>query len=210
MPDLGDSQNLYLILAFIVPGLIILYIRSQFLTGRLPPLKESLLVFFTISAIYYGAILPFWDWFVTDLETRLGTLLLWFGFVFLGPVLIGLLLGIDAKRETSRRLLLRILGFNVTHSIPTAWDWKFANMEEQWVLVTLKDGSKIAGWCGIDSFMSSDPSERDLYIEYIYDLDENDNWIETEDKSVLISPGEISTIEFWPVHPMEGLRGKGS
>ena len=43
------------------------------------------------------------------------------------------------------------------HVMPTAWDWKIGDMTEQWVLVTLKDGTRFAGLCGSDSFISSDP-----------------------------------------------------
>ena len=44
-------------------------------------------------------------------------------------------------------------------------------MPPQWVLVTLKDGTRFAGYCGPQSFISSDPAEHDMYIEQTYDLD---------------------------------------
>ena len=34
MPDLKSLDNLYLILGFLVPGLIALFVRSQFVPGR--------------------------------------------------------------------------------------------------------------------------------------------------------------------------------
>ena len=71
-------------------------------------------------------------------------------------------------------------------------------MSSQWVLVTLKDGTRFAGFCGPESFMSSDPTERDIYIERIYDVDDQNNWSSRREKGVLITAGEIQTIEFWP------------
>ena len=76
-------------------------------------------------------------------------------------------------------------------------------MPTQWVLVTLKDGTRFAGYCGPESFMSSDPTERDMYIEQIYDLDSDDNWVNVGKKEVLIASGEIQTIEFWPYTEQE-------
>ena len=37
MPDLTSLENLYLIVGFLAPGLIVLFVRSQFVTGRIAP-----------------------------------------------------------------------------------------------------------------------------------------------------------------------------
>ncbi len=76
-------------------------------------------------------------------------------------------------------------------------------MKAQWVLVTFKDGTYLRGYCGPNSFISSDPTERDMYIERVYDLGDNGLWVDQDEKGALIAPGEISTIEFWPCHPEE-------
>lgn len=123
--------------------------------------------------------------------------LAWFALTFVGPAVLGLLLGVNIQKDLFRRVLQRC-GLNPVHVIPTAWDWKFGVMKEQWVLVTLKDGTRFAGFCGNDSFMSSDPAERDIYIQWIYDIDDNNNWSQRGENGVLIAAGEISTIEFWP------------
>ena len=71
-------------------------------------------------------------------------------------------------------------------------------MREQWVLVTLKDDTKYAGYCDPESsFFSSEPTERDMYIEYVYNLDDDNKWEPIPGKSVLITRGEVKTIEFW-------------
>jgi hypothetical protein len=44
------------VLGYIVPGLIIVYIRAQFLTGRLGPHKDALLSYFTLSVIYLALV----------------------------------------------------------------------------------------------------------------------------------------------------------
>ena len=92
--------------------------------------------------------------------------------------------------------------------MPTAWDWKFSSMDSQWVLVTLKDDTRFAGYCGPDSFMSSDPIERDIYVQLVYDIDDENNWIPRGDNGVLITSGQVKTIEFWPCDLQENRNGK--
>ena len=50
---------------------------------------------------------------------------------------------------------------------------------------------------GLDSFVSSDPSERDIYVQEIYHIDDEGNW-KSQNHGALIASGEVSTIEFWP------------
>jgi len=92
---------------------------------------------------------------------------------------------------------MRWAGLNAVHEVPSAWDWKFGKGENLWILVKLKDDTEFAGFCGENSFISSDPSERDIFIERVYELDDNNVWHEQAGKGVLIAQGEIRTIEIW-------------
>ncbi|MGE3147784.1 MAG: DUF6338 family protein [Pseudorhodoplanes sp.] len=196
VPNVGSVETIYLVLAFIVPGLIASFVRAQFITGRTASHAEAALSYLTLSVVYYALALPAVDHALTLDEPGYRKALTWFALVFAGPSLFGLLLGLNAQKELTRRLLKRI-GLNPVHVMPTAWDWKFGSMKEAWVLAVLKDGTKFAGFCGAGSFMSSDPKERDLYIQRVYELDENNIWHPREN-GVLIAAGEIRTIEFWP------------
>ena len=121
--------------------------------------------------------------------------------------MLGLVLGINAQGDCFRRLLNFIRIFPI-HPSPTAWDRKFSRTSEQWVLVTLKNGDTIAGFYGKESFTASSPNERDMYIQWIYNTDEKGSSPSTQEKSVYIGPGEISTIEFWPYPDEEENGGK--
>ena len=197
MADLVFVEKIYLILLFFVPGLVVLFVRSQFVTGAKFPQSAALLPYLAISVIYYAPAFPLIEFVVAIDEPIYGKILAWISLVFAGPAILGLVLGINIQTDFFRRLLKRF-GLNPVHVIPTAWDWKFGNMTEQWVLVTLKDGTRFAGFCGSESFMSSDPTERDIYIQQVYDVDDDDNWSSSGEKSLLITADEVQTIEFWP------------
>ncbi|MCX8505556.1 MAG: hypothetical protein ORN98_02950, partial [Alphaproteobacteria bacterium] len=47
------DKNLFIIIQFVVPGLIILFLRIQFTTGRMPKPSEAALTYVVLSLIYY-------------------------------------------------------------------------------------------------------------------------------------------------------------
>lgn len=202
MSNLMVLDNIYFVLFFFVPGLIVLFVRSQFVTGANFPHSAALLPYLAISVIYNAFAFPLIDIVVAIDKPIYGKVLALFSLVFAGPALLGLVLGVNIQENLFRRLLQKC-GLNPVHVIPTAWDWKFGNMTEQWVLVTLKDGTRFAGFCGSDSFMSSNPAERDIYIQQVYDVDDDDNWSSSGKKALLITADEVQTIEFWPLDLQE-------
>lgn len=184
----------YIWLVFFVPGAIILFVRSQLTTGRLPPPSERLLSYLIVSAIYLALTLPF-----VDYQPELGLSNLsswsWIFWLFVIPAVVGVFLA--ALWGRIHDLLVKI-GLRLVHPIPNAWDWKFSNVDDKWVLVTLIDGSEVAGYLGSKSFISSDPSERDIYIEKLFQIDsQTKEWKESGSKGILIASGQVKTIEFW-------------
>lgn len=187
-------------LAYLIPGFIALTVRSQFVTNPKPQTNERLLSYLTISVIYDALVIRY---FPDAIEGS------WFGFGFIfvfivGPIIIGVLLGVNIQKDYVRGVLRKASLFAI-HPIPTAWDWKFTTLTgEQWVLVNLKNGDEIRGLLGSDSFASSDPNDRDLYIQWIYAIDDNGKWAPLGERGVLIASDEIRTIEFWPYVPPGG------
>lgn len=195
--DLLDIEKLQLFFLFAVPGIIALYVRAQFLDGKMPSFADGLFVYVTLSLFYHAV------WFVIfpsvySISLSSATVSQKFqlsGLVFLAPVFIGLLSAANIRSQWIQNALRRY-GVSVLHPIGTAWDWKFSNTKENWVTVTLKDGNVWRGVIGANSFMSSSPQERDIFIEKVYTLGDNEEWIERE-SSVLITHSEVQTIEFW-------------
>ena len=186
----------------LVPGIVILLVRSQFVTTRIASNAENLISYLAVSLIYHALALPFLDMFVFHDNLFVGGTFAWFLYILIIPVFFGLAIGINIQKNFVRRALQRV-SLNPLHAIPTAWDWKFGRMQVtgEWVLVTLKNGTCFAGFCGPESFMSSEPDERDLYIQWIYDIDDDGKWLPLRETGLPVAGGEISTIEFWPSQP---------
>jgi len=199
--DLSSLDDFYRILGFLVPGLVVLFVRSQFVTGRRPPHSAAVLSYLTISVIYYALALPLLHLALSTSGTWQSPLA-WFSLIFVGPAGLGLLLGLNVQKNWLRRVLQR-WHLSVVHPIPTAWDWKFGRSGYEWVLVTLKDGTRFGGFCGPESFMSSDPNERDLYIQWVYEIDGEGQWRASDERGLFIAAGEVRTIEFWSEKPGE-------
>lgn len=195
MQDLSSLDDFYRILGFLVPGLVVLFVRSQFVTGRRPPHSAAVLSYLTISVIYYALALPLLHLALSTSGTWQSPLA-WFSLIFVGPAGLGLLLGLNVQKNWLRRVLQR-WHLSVVHPIPTAWDWKFGRSGYEWVLVTLKNGTRFGGFCGPESFMSSDPNERDLYIQWVYEIDDEGQWSASDERGLFIAAGEVRTIEFW-------------
>ncbi|MEF3366313.1 DUF6338 family protein [Methylocystis sp. 9N] len=199
MPDFKGLENFNLILFFIVPGIVIVSARSRFITGRMPSLTENVLGFFVLSLIYYSLTVLFIEQALSVREPWIAKAIIWIMLILCGPALFGIFLGVSSQKEWFSWIPQKC---NVTtiHVIPTAWDWRFSKVPRggQFVMVTLTNDEKVAGFFGSNSFASSDSGERDLYIEEEYIVSKADIWEPRADKvGILVAAKEIKYIEFW-------------
>ena len=196
MPDLKNINDYYYISVLIVPGVIITYVRAQFISGRMGKLSESILAYLTLTIIYYGLIGALIS-YVISLDHGLFKLFLWWSLIIIGPAIFGILLGMAAQYGWGRWIAAN-LRLKVVHATPTSWDWRFANCPTaRFVIVTLADGSTVAGIFGTESFASTEPTERDLYIQEIMDVSDEGAWAwRNEVTGILIAAKEIRFVEF--------------
>ena len=194
-----DFEGLALFLFFSVPGIVALYLRTQFLAGRMPSAADGALTYVTLSLAYHAIIYPI----TGPLQARntdLGvTWISWFIMIFVAPALLGTLLGLNIRRGWSRRLFDKI-GLSIVHPISNAWDWKFSNCPESWIIVKLKDSTTWYGFLGENSFLSSDRAERDLYLQETFMYNEDGTAWRPLGSSVWIAHGEIQSLEFIPLN----------
>ncbi|MGM4905453.1 DUF6338 family protein [Tardiphaga sp. 866_E4_N2_1] len=197
MPDLKNIESIYLALGFVVPGMIITYVRAQFLTGRIRTMSENVLAYIVLTVLYYGIAAPFVEYVLTFREPGRPKIFAWLGLIIIAPAFVGLLLGILGQNEFFRRCL-QFCRINPIHATPSAWDYTFAKIRgDQFIMVTLSDGATVSGIFGRHSFASSDPAERDLLIQELYD-EEGGSWTKrTEQTAILIPAKEIKHVQIW-------------
>ncbi len=185
-------------ISFLVPGFVMNSVISAFQPQKELEEKSTLLKYLTLSSINYA--LCSWLIFIISQKEFIDqypkwTAFFWFAIVFVSPVIVGALIGISKQREWVRRLLQKI-GISTTHSITSAWDYIFSRAEPEWILVTLKDDSTIAGWFGSESFAASKADGKDLYIQEIYKINEG-TWQKLERKSgIWVEAERIKHVEF--------------
>lgn len=184
---------------FILPG----FITKAIIDVINPPKRERDTTLF-LSFLAYSLInlaLCSWAFVLVSPLANCDCTLPWYWLAMLGITLTGsivtsVLIGFLKYHRFMYRLAQR-LNFNIIDPTPTAWDYWFHKTEPSFVVVTLKDGSQVHGWFGVNSFASSDPNERDLFIEKIYQkLDDGSMESAPENYGIYISKDMIRQIEF--------------
>jgi hypothetical protein len=197
MPDLKSVESVYLVLGFIVPGMIITLVRAQFFTGRVRTLSENVVTYIALTVLYYGVAAPVVEYVLSIHEPGRAKIFAWLGLIILLPAAIGFAFGILGQNDFFRQIL-QYFRINPVHATPSAWDYAFARLRgDHFVMVTLSDGSTVGGVYGSHSFASSDPTERDLLLQEIYDVDGNSWKKRPEQQAILIPSKEIKHVQIW-------------
>lgn len=197
-----DSYNIILYTGlFLVPGYIIDEIISTIMPQKTYSDKVK-----TIRFIGYSVLNFFiWIWLYWLLHKHIESerTLYWALIIcctLITSTITGFIIGLLRKKELIR-FVFKKLNIQAEHPIPTAWDYKFSKVTTQrWVLVTLANGTYIRGLYSYKSLASTDEQYRDIYIEEVYLLDENEQWIKMKrTDGVWINPSEIKMIEFFEI-----------
>lgn len=198
------EETLYTIMAaigFLIPGFIVTSI-----TRRVIPLAEreyKIKIFenfiYSFLNIFLWAI-PVYRIYLNIEYWKENYVLLWIisiVIIFLSPIVIALIIILLNKYEISRRIC-EYFSLPSIDTDPSAWDFKFKQMQGEWVLITLRDKRIVAGFIGKNSFVSSNTKERDLYIDEVYNIGENNIWSKEErTNGIWIKGEEIISIEFF-------------
>ncbi|MCI0541825.1 MAG: DUF6338 family protein, partial [Verrucomicrobiales bacterium] len=127
------------------------------------------------------------------------TLLACVSIALVQPVCYGALWGRFRQQGYDQKLFRRFgwTTFEQGHA-PTAWDAVFSGRPESWVVVTLKDGTKIRGWFGVGSHASSDDGRRDLFVSHVVVREaDGSERLAPNTGGVYVSADEIKTVEFF-------------
>jgi len=183
---------------FLLPG----YIVEEMIRVIMPKKQYSEGIIFLRYLAYSIINLAIWSWLYFLIMKYLGnaTIVYWMTLVLatvISSLVTGTILGVIRKKECIR-LFFSKCGLQVEHPIPTAWDYKFSEINDfRWVIINLVNDEIVYGKYANNSFTSSDESYRDIYLEEVYILDDENNWkLAERSDGIWISPNEIKSIEF--------------
>lgn len=193
-----STEAVFYTCLFLLPGFIINAIIDSFA----PSVRSSDTKYF-LSCLLYSIVncsfASFVYVFLKDCFYQAAPVLYWFLIILVTVIfatLIAIAIGLIKQKEILE-CVCSCIGLRKIHPIPSAWDYSFSKQQASWVIVTLETGEVIYGKYSSNSFASSDPNERDLYLEKTYTLDQNKKWIEDpKSNGILISKDAIQAIEF--------------
>jgi len=189
------AEKLVLFLVFIVPGFVSIKVWNLIFPSEKKGLSEN---FF--EALSYGCINLAFLFFLINCtidnptfrsQHPIWTYIAVFSVLFLFPVIWPILFKIIINSECLKK--------HVVHPTPTAWDHFFSFREPCFVLIHLKNGGLIGGLYGGRSFASSFPQLQDIYLEEVWQIDEQGCFKSKIDnsKGVLISKDFFDYIELF-------------
>lgn len=179
---------IYFIFVFI-PGFIFIKVYSLFMPTARIDFSKSWQEVVIYSSVFTGLtyllyIIPKPEYFIW-----VNYLILLLGLFILPAITPSLILKFQKTKWFHDNMIL---------PQPTAWDYIFGKRGIYRVLVHLKDGRKIGGNYSYESYTSSYPDERDIYIEQLWEVDDNGSFIQPIERSegMWITGEEILEIEF--------------
>lgn len=187
-------------IAFLIPGFITTYIIRRVIPKVDKDYKTSVLENFIYSFlnIFLWAI-PIYKIYINIGWWNKKILLLWLVcllIIFVSPIIIASVIIIFYQKEVFRQLC-QYFNISSIDTEPSAWDFKFKKIENEWVIITLKDKTTIGGYIGVNSFISSNCKERDLYIDEQYEISKNGEWKKVNrTDGIWIKNDEIKYVEF--------------
>jgi hypothetical protein len=196
---IANLDILFYTLLFVVPGFIIDSIYRQCVPQKDDSTQSILLRFLLFSFLNFLLVFPLLR-LVYEIPF-IGThdylrMLIGFFVILLFSVIIALVISAVTIKGWTQKFLQKI-GIHSSHIIPTAWDYHFRKNEHKYLTVYLQDGSTVFGYWGADSFASSLQGYKDIFLEKIFNLDENNQWIEIQQsKGVWVPVSTIKYIEF--------------
>lgn len=196
MGSLTDFDAVYVAMSFLVPGYVYFVVRGHLVPGHRSRGSESIIRLLSVSTVN----LAFWAWAIylvisTEELPTWTRPAIWTLAVLISPAAMGLVSGLFTRFNILGRIY-RKMGFHPVHITPTSWDYAFSRPKPCFIIVKLTDGGRFAGYWGEKSFASDEPSERDIFIEKAFKIDDESGvWTET-DRSVLIKASVVRTVEF--------------
>lgn len=182
---------------YLLAGYVVIIIRSRFVSTQRPKTADLVVEAVILSLINQLVFqLLLWPLPETSLAW-LGTKAILFSEILVLPTVLGLLLGLNLARGWNNAVLRR-LSMPVSQPVHRAHDFAFThNRSVGLVIVTYFDGTVVFGYFGEHSMAASDVERSDIYLERLYDVKDDGQWIELDPpRGALLSLNGVRSIEF--------------
>lgn len=190
--EIWEVDELILFVAFVIPGFI--SIKAYELLFPTQPVSSTDKI---IDAIAYSCInyaILIWPILLVE-KARVqvpypNLYALFYMFVlFIAPIIWVIVWKWIRERDFFQAM--------VPHPTQKPWDFVFGQRKTYWVVVMLKDGRKIAGMYGLNSFASSAPAKEQIYLEQVWILNEEGGFDRPAEQTagVIVLESEIVSVE---------------
>jgi hypothetical protein len=199
--DLGQpATQIAAAILFLVPGLNATWFLERLRGPSRLKGTERLLRALSLSLLIYAGASP---WLVAvgrrvlDLRPVSPWELILGGFVvlFIAPLLLALVAALLGMSSRAKWLLGLVATIDPT---PRAWDYAFKGERPFFVRIKLRDGERVGGVFGEDSFATAYPEPQDVFLEEVWRLRQDGSFLEPlEGTAGLLVPGtSIELVEF--------------
>lgn len=203
--ELFTPDNFDFFARYFLAGFILFSVRSRYVLGERAKPAEIVfeaIILSLINQLVFVVLTTFAIWLAARapiLNLSVSTRVLFLAEVLVLPALLGVAFGWNLRQGWNTAVLRR-LAMPVVHPTRRAYDYAFSDRDESFVIINFRDGTTVYGFFGPASLAASDPNRSDIYLERLYDVDDDGQWTEsTPSRSALISLDEIRSIEFVPI-----------
>ncbi|MUK32128.1 hypothetical protein GNP44_18845 [Aliivibrio fischeri] len=192
--SIWEVDKLLIFIGFVIPGFISIKVFDLLHPSESIDSTKKVIEAVTYSCFNY-ALLFIPMYFIETMEVKNNSPILYGLFylfvLFIFPVLIAFAI--------SKIRLCDFVQKKAPHPIKMPWDFVFKQRQWYWVIVELKDGTKVGGKYAEHSFTSSYPAPEQIYLEEKWVLDEDDSFerVRGGTAGVLIAADQIATIELF-------------
>jgi hypothetical protein len=192
--DIWQTDKLLLFLIFFVPGFISIKIYDLLIAGERTDFTKSIFEVVGYSALNFAAL----SWLIILIQS--GSFYqnhtFWYFIclifiLFIFPICWPIIYIKLSNCEFLAKYILQLA--------PSPWDYVFDKRESFWIIIHLRNGKKIGGIYGANSYASAYPDKEQIYLEEVWKIDENEKFKEPIEKSkgMIILGDEILSIELF-------------
>lgn len=192
--DIWEPEKIILFLAFFMPGFISIKVYELIVATKRHDFSNSVLEAIGYSVLNF-TVLSWLIILISSPDFNKNRPILYFICIiiifFIFPTIWPLLFIKASKLKIFKKYILR--------PVNMPWDDVFSKREAYWVIIHMKDGRKIGGKYGTLSGASAFPNQRQIYLETLWKIDDNNAFIKKIERSkgAIFFEDEISIIEFF-------------